>query len=403
MLTWGIFAGAILMFASLGALGRREPRWMNRYFRPWHKNGEAGFVRRAKLALSPWNRLFVLPLFSPALALGGALLYTNIFQFGPPVDLLLGGLVGYGAAAAAAFAFDPTKTLTSYRKQVAIFAAQKLVRRVAPAVSNAILVPLSKASDPGLRVAAAMGLRELGTKEGGEMLQLLGTDQDATVAAAARDAYNDLHQVYQGKGLLSVRTMDTYASEHAYLARQTRKKKKSRQYALDIEKLQEITRQIDEIVFSQLPLRRAFPDVYCQNCYARGEHIHYEEWDWVRCRQCREVHHLRPHVKVVIGQVGGDVEWELKEGNLRVSLWDEATRKARAADLDVLEIVGGKEIHYDWAVSAIVDRMEHHSLGVGTRIAVKLVNNPTLEANSQHLLKMLDQSIVPAYTMQDQA
>jgi hypothetical protein len=160
------------------------------------------------------------------------------------------------------------------------------------------------------------------------------------------------------------------------------------------ENFEEYARQMDDIVFSQLPLRRAYPDVYCKNCFARGEHQQYEEWDWVRCRQCKEVHALHPGVRQVIGQVGGDADWDLQDGKLRINLWDESQRKAHAADLDVLQVLGGKAIHYDWAVSALVNALHNHDQAIGSRLAVQLVEAPALEANSLQLLKTLDQSLV---------
>jgi hypothetical protein len=396
MLTWGIFAGAILLFGSIGALGRKQPTWMYRWFKPWGANGEAGFIRRVKLALSPSNHVYTLPLFWPLLAMLVAWAVLGIVGAEFPTGLLPGAIIGYTGAAMLSFPIDLNKTLSNYRKQVAIFAAQKLARRANPEAANAILVPLTKSPQPNLRIAAAMGLRELGTQAGADALRLLGTDQDVFVATAARDAYSDLHQVYQGNVLLSVRTMDTYVAEHQYLVAQLRRKKRTSRYAPEYDKLDEITRQIDEIVFSQLPQRRSFPDTFCQDCYARAEHLHYEEWDWVRCRQCKEVHGLRPQIQQVIGQIGGDVDWDLQNGILRVNLWDETQRKGRPADLDVLEIIAGKPINYDWAVSAVVEKMHNQSLGVGMRVAVKLTGAPLLEPNTHHLLKTLDPSLIVA-------
>ncbi len=385
-----------MLLGSVGAIGKREPRWLYRWFRPWGANGEAGFVRRVKLALSPKNHLYTLPLLSPLLIMG--IIGISLSTFGNRVDLdfLWGMMAGFGGAAVITYPIDLTKSLANYRQKIAVSAAQKLVRRVPPALSNEILVPLTQSSSPGLRIAAAVGLRELGTKEGGEALRLLGDDKDSTVAAAARDAYSDLHQVYRGIGLLSVRTMDTFKGEHAYLIKKLNGKKYDKNNAKDYETLAEMTRQINEIVYSQLPLRRSFPDIYCKDCNARAEHLRYEEWEWVRCRVCKEVHGLKTGVKQVIGQIGGQVEWEVKDGLLHLNLWNDTDRKASAADLDVLEIIGGSNINYDWAVSALVDKLHNQSLGVGTRIAVKMVNAPVLEANTLQLLKTLDQSLLPA-------
>ncbi len=396
MLTWGIIAGVVAMFASLKAIGQKQPNWMYRWFRPWSANGQDGFLRRVKLALSPANHLYVLPLFSPFFFVLAIWLFSSTGAFGFSFNFLSGALIGYAGALLVAYPLDLTKSLSSFRREVAIFAAQKLVRRMPPEVSNAILVPLAKSSDPGLRIAAAMGLRELGTKEGSEALRLLGEDADVFVATASRDAYIELKQVYLGNGLLSVRTMDTYVTEHAWLVQRLRGKRKGAEYVLNREKFDEITRQIDEIVYSQLPLRRSYPDIFCKDCYARAEHLHYEEWDWVRCRQCKEVHGLKPGILTVVGQIGGEQEWEAKDGVLRVNLWDEANRKGHAADLEVLEVIGGKNINYDWAVSAVVDKLHNMSLGVGSRISVKLIGDPVLEPNTYHLLRTLDQSMILA-------
>jgi hypothetical protein len=383
-----------MLFGSIRAMGRRKPTWMYGWFRPWGYRGEAGFLRRVKLALSPRNHFYALPLFAPLLMLGASWVAMSFITGGAPLDFISGMMIGYAGATALAYPIDLSKSLAKYRQQIAIYAAQKLARRANPAITNEILVPLTQSPIPSLRIAAAMGLRELGTKDGGEALQLLTTDADASVANAANHAFGDLQAVYQGKGLLSVRTMETYVQEHAYLVRRLRGKRAHKDSRKDLEKLDEITRQIDEIVFSQLPLRRSFPDVYCQNCYTRGEHQRYEEWDWVRCRQCREVHALRPGVRQVVGQIGGDAHWQLTDGVLHMSLWDDAQRKGRSADLDILEVVAGKPINYDWAVSVVVGKLHNQSPGVGSRIAVRLVGAPVLEANTLQLLKTLDGGLV---------
>ena len=63
--------------------------------------------------------------------------------------------------------------------------------------------------------------------------------------------------------------------------------------------------QIDEIVFSQLPLRRAFPHVYCKKCNARAERKTYEGWAWMRCRKCEDALELTTGIVQVVGQIGG--------------------------------------------------------------------------------------------------
>jgi hypothetical protein len=255
------------------------------------------------------------------------------------------------------------------------------------------LVEASAHSDPHVRFAATMGLRELGTNSGMEALQKLSDDSDHRVAGEARDAVSDLLPVLKGNAMLSVRTMETYVQEHQFLEKSRGSSRPDKVHEA-FDKLYEITNQIDEIVFSQLPIRRSYPDVFCMDCYARAEDMRYEDWQWVRCKRCKEVHGLKIGVEKVVGQIGGDGDRALDNGLLYLNLWDEGNRKARYAELDVLEIVGGKPLNYDWAVSAVVDKMHNQHHGQANRISVKLVGNPSLEVNTLHLLRTLDSSVM---------
>ena len=117
-------------------MGRRKPRWLDRWFQPWGKHGETGFLRRAKLALSPYNHVYTLPLFSPALLFVCTGLLVEVFVNGVQGQFLLGILVGYLGSAAIAYPLGLHRTLTNFRKELAIFAAQKIARRLPPSVTN---------------------------------------------------------------------------------------------------------------------------------------------------------------------------------------------------------------------------------------------------------------------------
>lgn len=148
--------------------------------------------------------------------------------------------------------------------------------------------------------------------------------------------------------------------------------------------------QIDAIVFSQLPLRRAFPQVYCKKCNARAERKTYEGWSWIRCRKCEDALDLVTGIAQVVGQIGGDDEWKVADGILKINLWDDAQRKVRIADIDALQIVGGKPIQYDWAIAAVVQSLQKQSANPDLKIAVRLSLDPPLDANSSRLLKALE-------------
>ena len=117
----------------------------------------------------------------------------------------------------------------------------------------------------------------------------------------------------------------------------------------------------------------------------------YQCWQWVQCRKCKDATALHADVQTVIGQVGGDAEWALSNGQLAINLWDDVHRRALVADIDALEIVGGKRIHYDWAVSAIVELLHKHSAEATAKLPVQLTDNPPLDANSERLLRTLEE------------
>ena len=269
----------------------------------------------------------------------------------------------------------------------------QLVRRAKPADAGPILARWSEHKDPVVRMAAVAGLRELGTNSGIETLKRMGEDAEQRVALSAKDSLDDLLPVLRGKMMLSVRTMDIYVEEHKFLEKQQGSKSAAIGES-PADKLLEITRQIEEIVFSQLPLRRSFPDLFCEDCYSRAESLTYEEWEWVRCKVCHEVHGLKMGTVKIIGQIGGESNWMLDQGQLRVNLWDDLAHKARFGEVDILEIIGGKPINYDWAVNAVLEKIRNQNQGPANRISVKLSGNPALEVNTLHLLRSLDPGVM---------
>ena len=136
--------------------------------------------------------------------------------------------------------------------------------------------------------------------------------------------------------------------------------------------------------------------MYCKLCYARAEHHTYEGWEWINCRRCKQVHGLVPGIQEVVGQIGADEDWKVTDGILKLNLWNNASRQVRIADIDALEIVGGKSIQYEWAIAAVVQSLQKQSADPDVKVPVRISLDPPLDANSYRLLKTLELKEKPA-------
>jgi hypothetical protein len=392
----GLVAGIVSLVATRKLLRNFPTRVLQGWLRPWNNKFDDQYLQKAGKAIS--GRLYNTYLLPFCIAIAIAISVCGALLVMPPA-LPLQILAAFGGVLAVGIPSFLLPSLQHYRRKVANVAARQLVRHVKPEEATALLVQAAAHPDKLVRLAAITGLRELGTNSGTAALQKLGGDQDATVAAAARDAMADLLPALKGTQILSVRTMETYIGEHRFLTAQLASRNPREAFRAR-EKLDEITRQIDEIVYSQLSLRRTFPDVFCGDCYSRAEVLNYEEWHWVRCKQCHEVHGLRTGVRTVVGEIGAgsptleNGHGHLENGTLRVSLWNGQTQKARYGEVDVLVVTGGQGINYDWAISAVIEKMLNQSKGPRNMVSVKLVGNPVLEVNTLHLLRTLDPGVM---------
>lgn len=393
----GIVMGCFTAVAANRLLSKAPMRWIQRFLKPRPGKVDHGYLERLATALTARLHPSLLLPLGPVIAVAVLVLAPLPVELvtGYPLSIYLP--LGCFVAILGSYPFLMHQQIREYRHRVAATAARQLVRRIKPHDAAPVLIAASSHHDPKVRLAAVQGLRELGTEAGNLALTTLSEDPDSKVAEQARDALGELMQVLKGASVLSVRTMDTYVREHRFLENQVL----SRNPAVArnaVEKLHEITLQIEEVVYSQLILRRAYPDLFCAHCFSRAEDLHYEEWEWVRCKQCKEVHGLAIGARQVIGQIGGDHDWVMENGQVRVNLWDESLHRARYGEVDVLEVVGGKPLNYNWAISAVIEKMHNLHPVAEFRVKVRLVGNPLLEVNTLHLLRTLDPSVMGAST-----
>lgn len=333
-----------------------------------------------------------------------------IFGFGAPTLAATAG-IGLGVLILLTPIFKKYKR--KVRLETASIAAEKLTYIYSPEEATQLFLPLANSNSDISKLVAIHGLRGTGTATAQKTLEMLSNDKSHHVAEEARLRNTEMGAAMRLENVLSVEPLSIYVKEHTYWRKKVRSNKTITDYTSDpkpkprakgakpsrpsvnddpIAKLREISQSIDEIVYSQMGLRRSFPDVFCISCYARAESFNYIHWNWVSCKQCKDAHDLHPGVKKVIGQIGGDTDWSLKNGELIIGLWNEENHQARFAEADELEIIGGKSINYDWAISALVTQLHDRANGYGWKIAVRLLNDPVLEANTLQLLRNLDPS-----------
>ena len=387
-----IVIGAVLGIVRVGAMGLAGPMWMYKWFRPKRPDKTKRIARRLGFTLAHSYRMVVLhalrPLRLPAILVFVAWCFSKGGYHWQPVA---GFTITYLSIVAGATAFGLFK---NYRLKLLGYAAHEVAHRLPPAQAEELLLPFARAAKGDTITPAIGAMRDLGTPEAIETLQTLAYRNalgNETLTLAADNAQRDLSRLaLRETPPLHVGRMAKLVFEHEQLYTQIVKRKKTWYRRETQEGMDAIIEQMDEIVFSQLPLRRSFPAVYCKDCYSRGERMTYESWDWVRCRSCKEATGMYAGVQQIIGQIGGQDDWLLENGVLKVSLWDDVARKARAAQIDALEVLGGHDIQYDWAVGAVVQVLHNHSADASLRIPVRLSNAPALDANSLRLLQTLD-------------
>ena len=98
-------------------------------------------------------------------------------------------------------------------------------------------------------------------------------------------------------------------------------------------------------------LQQAGLEAYCIVDMKKGTTFKWGGLTFVRCPECNCIQPLEAPVKKVIGQIGGEGDWELKNGVLTVQLWNDKDKKARFAEVDKIEVLPMDNV--DWSVAAV--------------------------------------------------
>lgn len=359
-----------------------EPRITAYWCRSPRGKNDARFRRRMRWALSPRKWTMAVPL------LFGLLnpFYLLAILGGSAAEFALTCFAVYIATCLVAYPFYLRKALRAFRQKLATEAVRKLVRIADNQFAEELIIAAAQSSEPVLRVVACEGLRLMGTPACNQALDKLCGDRNMQVSLAACYAAKDLAKVLSGKHIESLAALEPLLKEYQ-LATTYFQRKEDGTVGQDEPRIRKAEREIDKIVYSQLLLRRAFPDVYCEKCHVFGEMQAFHDWRWVSCPVCKDAIDLKSGIAKAIGTIGAATPWLLEGNVLKVSVWDTENRRVIPAAISALEVVGLKDIDYDWALSAVLEMLRNRRIEGSAAIPIRLEHSPPLSVNSRNLIR----------------
>lgn len=372
------FLGAMAIVVAVPVLQVRLIRW---WCRSPRSKDHKGFERRMRLILKPKRFVTLLPVLM-------ALLNPTLFlwllgrEF---IPMSLSCLTATVVLSALAYPVYIHKLLLDFRQEVATMAVHKIVRISETAFIEEVLMEAAEGNLRELRIPVAHGLGFVVTDRGLVALNRLCADRDATVSIAAclaqgtRAAIKKMQHVQPLNGLPAL--IQQHRKAEQSVAESTAPSDRL------VKALHDIELRIDKLLFSQLTLRAVHPHLYCHQCRTGAELLQYADWRWVQCRNCKQPTELVPHVEKVVGIVGHGIVWFLRDGILRIDLWDEANKRAIQSEVDAIEVVGGADIDYDWALSAVLEHQRNSRADQAVHLPVRLVDSPPMSPNTIAVLR----------------
>lgn len=346
--------------------------------------------RRKRLRMALQMSVLVLVLGLP-IGVGYALVGLALAPFPYGLLVVAGALLVY-VVPLTIMGLGTNKRLLAMEKTFALEAAAQAVNLKTRDAEALLMDGLKEGSHYSL--AAVVALRRLGTPESVRALEAAAADGPEGVRPAAA-AVLATWAPYRGgsKGADSQMLESMLAAFVEARTKERLLQHRGDAYAMAREELETqhqlriaAEQALDDVTDQQIALKQAFPALWCSACNARAVEVRRMLWLWVECRQCKGNADLVIGVKVAVGVLGPIPAGPHPDGELRVPLWDAKEKRALPAEIDVLEVVGGGDMDYDWAVAAVVETLgnQHWSFKYG--IPCRLVGSPPLSANSLRIL-----------------
>ncbi len=152
---------------------------------------------------------------------------------------------------------------------------------------------------------------------------------------------------------------------------------------------------IDNIMNSNRQWQIYFPKLLCGKCFmktVKKQIIRYgilKIYSVVVCRSCNSWIHLK-NAGRIIGVIGSKEDFYINKGDAYVSLWSEQQKKARNADIDVLEIWESEGVSYDYAINAVLITLKNDVSRPGEyvkELPVVIHGNPRIPEGARIILE----------------
>ncbi|MCP4106302.1 MAG: hypothetical protein GY749_12305 [Desulfobacteraceae bacterium] len=154
---------------------------------------------------------------------------------------------------------------------------------------------------------------------------------------------------------------------------------------------------VDKIISANSLLWKSYPRLLCSKCFSGTEKkkiktgLAVTAHTIIACRHCGGTGYLIKNISQVIGLIGSDIEkFCVKDDNAFVSLWSEQQKKARNADIHILEIRNSEGISYDYAINSVLVTLKNdvsRPPGYVKRIPVKIHGNPPIPEGAMLILE----------------
>ena len=147
--------------------------------------------------------------------------------------------------------------------------------------------------------------------------------------------------------------------------------------------------------FKKLPIKaEAAAMCFCNNCLQRGMVMQRSIWQVPVCRKCKNFEFLVPNIVEVVGRIGPKLETNLPMGSMYpVDLWDGERQLAQYADVDRVEVIGGAEFDYDWAVTATLETLKNSDQPERAAVPFNLLEEPPISVNTLRMLNNREKTV----------
>ncbi len=136
------------------------------------------------------------------------------------------------------------------------------------------------------------------------------------------------------------------------------------------EKPPKMLQRLVELEVAPAPLRNFYKgnwkihregfQAYCQYDFRRPVEVEHGGISFLQCPDCGKVSNLVSPVRKVVGQIGGPKAWYLKDGVLKLQLWDMKDKTARVVEVDEIELLPLDKA--DWPLVAVLESFANYRL-----------------------------------------